>query len=247
MAKPTQPTGPGPKRIVTAISSANIACGGHAGDKDTMRTTVKACKENGVIIGAHPSYPDRKNFGRKSLTLGVDITASQLRRSLTRQIVELAEISADYTMRISYIKPHGALYNDAVVDIEKAQIVTQVLLDIDPSLTLLGGPKSCMQSAAKAAGIKFIAEGFIDRRYTDAGHLQPRSEVGAVIEDTKMRLSQVRSLAESGEVKTVSGKILNIKARSLCVHGDSAGAVETAWQARRAIEELGVKIKPFAA
>jgi len=233
-------------QVIMAISSANIACGGHAGDVDTMRTTVKACKDNGVTIGAHPAYPDRENFGRKSLTLGQDITASALRRSLTRQIVGLAEIAADYNMRITYVKPHGALYNDAVKDMEKAQIIAQVIRDIDPSLTLLGGPNSCMKRAAEDAGISFIAEGFIDRRYTDDGHLQSRAEDGAVIKSPEARMSQVISLAKNSEVETTTGARLNIEARSLCLHGDSSQAVETAWQARRAIEGLGIKIKPFA-
>jgi len=233
-------------QIVTAVSSANIACGGHAGNMDTMRSTVLACKENGVTIGAHPAYPDRENFGRKSLVLGQDISRSELRRALTQQIVTLAEIAAELDMCITYVKPHGALYNDAVGDMEKAQIIARVIQDIDPSLILLGGPKSCMKTAAKDAGLVFVAEGFIDRRYTDDGHLQPRSHDGAVIQDTNARMSQAKSLAQSGEVETASGNRLNIQARSLCLHGDSAGAVDTAWQARRLIESLGIQIKPFA-
>ncbi len=233
-------------QIVMAISSANIACGGHAGDDETMRTTIQACKDNGVTIGAHPAYPDRENFGRKSLTLGQEISASQLKQSLTEQIVKLAEIAAENDMPITYVKPHGALYNDAVIDMEKANIITQVINDIDPNLILLGGPQSCMQMAANAAGLTFVAEGFIDRRYTDDGHLQPRSEDGAVITCPQARLRQTQSLASAGQVETITGKPLNIQARSLCLHGDSAGAVETAWQARRAIEALGIQIKPFA-
>ncbi|MEP1231092.1 MAG: 5-oxoprolinase subunit PxpA [Litorimonas sp.] len=234
-------------QIVMAISSANIACGGHAGDNETMRATVQACKARGVVIGAHPAYPDRENFGRKSLILGQDISAAQLTRSLTAQIVTLTEIAADQDMTVSYVKPHGALYNDAVTDIEKARLITQVIGYIDPKLILLGGPNSCMQIAAQDAGLTFIAEGFIDRRYTDEGHLQPRGKDGAVIKDTQMRLTQACSLAQKGEVQTASGNILTIQARSLCLHGDSAGAVETAWQARKAIENLGIKIQAFAA
>ena len=234
-------------QIVMAISSANIACGGHAGDDETMRTTVQACKANGVVIGAHPAYPDRENFGRKSLVLGQDIHASQLSRSLTAQIVRLTEIAAEHDMAVSYVKPHGALYNDAVKDMEKASLIAKVIKDIDPKLILLGGPNSCMQIAAQTAGLGFIAEGFIDRRYTDDGHLQPRSQDGAVIKDTQERLSQACRLAKDGTVESVTGNVLDIQARSLCLHGDSAGAVETAWQARKAIEALGIQIQPFAA
>ncbi len=223
------------------------AGGGHAGDDETMRTTVQACKVNGVVIGAHPAYPDRENFGRKSLVLGQDIHASQLSRSITAQIVRLSEIAAEHDMEVSYVKPHGALYNDAVKDMEKASLIANVIKDIDPNLILLGGPNSCMQIAAQNAGLDFIAEGFIDRRYTDDGHLQPRSQDGAVIKDTQERLSQACELAKNGTVESIAGNILDIQARSLCLHGDSAGAVETAWQARKAIEALGIQIQPFVA
>jgi UPF0271 protein len=233
-------------QIVTQISSANIACGGHAGDEASMTTTVKNARASGVTLGAHPAYPDRKNFGRRSLTLGVDISRQALINSLTQQIATLAEIAAKQDAQITYVKPHGQLYNDAVTDGEKADLIARVIHDIDPNLILLGGPNSAMLRAAKFNGIKFIAEGFIDRRYSDEGHLVPRSQPGAVIEDQDDRLAQARSLAMSGDVQTASGGTLNIKARSLCVHGDSAGAVETARLARAAIEAAGVKIKAFA-
>ena len=234
-------------KILTAVSSANIACGGHAGDDVSMRRTICLAKENGVTIGAHPAYPDRKNFGRKSLVLGQDISVQDLKNSLTQQITRLAEIAAEEGTFISYVKPHGALYNDAVKDMEKASLIANVIKDIDPNLILLGGPNSCMQIAAQNAGLCFIAEGFIDRRYTDDGHLQPRSQDGAVIKDTQERLSQACELAKNGTVESIAGNILDIQARSLCLHGDSAGAVETAWQARKAIEALGIQIQPFVA
>ena len=233
--------------ILSHISSANIACGGHTGDDASMRRTVRGAKAKHVVIGAHPAYPDRENFGRKSLVLGVDIGEEELARSLTAQIVRLAEIAAEEGVRVAYVKPHGQLYNDAVGDAQKADLIARTIAAIDTDLILLGGPNSQMGKAAKAHGLNFVAEGFIDRRYSDDGHLISRKKPGAVIEDQSDRLAQARQLATSGEVKTASGATLDIQARSLCVHGDSAGAVETARQARAAIEAVGVTIQAFTA
>ena len=232
--------------IISAISSANIACGGHAGDRESMRLTVRQAKAAGVVIGAHPAYPDRKNFGRLSLTLGEDIDAKALSATLRAQILELAEICAEEDAKLAYVKPHGALYNDAVFDAQKAGLITAVIANIDTRLILLGGPKSEMGKAAAKHNLNFVAEGFIDRRYTDDGHLLSRKIDGVVIKDQTQRLKQARSLATSGEVQTHSGKTLVLKTGSLCVHGDSAGAVETAKQARAAIEAEGLTIKAFA-
>ncbi len=233
-------------QIVTAISSANIACGGHAGDDASMTTTVKNALANGVVIGAHPAYPDKDNFGRTSLVLGVDIQKRDLIDSLKRQITKLTEIAAQHGTRVAYVKPHGALYNDAVKDREKSDLIAEVIYDLDPELAFLGGPNSAMGRAANEVGLTFVAEGFIDRRYTDDGHLLSRSKPGAVIKDQTARLAQACALASTGEVQTESGGTLNINARSLCVHGDSAGAVETAIEAKKAIESLGIQIKAFA-
>ena len=232
--------------ILRHVSSCNIACGGHAGDEGSMRTTLRGAKANGVRVGAHPAYPDRENFGRRSLVLGRDIEAKALRWSLTAQIVRLVEIAAQEGVEVAYVKPHGQLYNDAVTDAEKAELIAGVIKDIDPGLVLLGGPNSEMGRAAEAHGLEFVAEGFIDRRYSKEGHLVPRSTPGAVIETQAGRLAQARRLATSGEVETADGNTLFITARSLCLHGDSAGAVETARLAREAIESTGVRVEAFA-
>lgn len=232
--------------IVQAISSANIACGGHAGDAASMRLTVRNAKAAGVTIGAHPAYPDRANFGRKSLDLGDDIEAKALSETLRAQILELAEICASENVKLAYVKPHGALYNDSVFDAEKADLVAGVVSKLGMDLTFLGGPNSQMGRAAKDHSLNFIAEGFIDRRYTDEGHLLSRKLDGAVIKDLEARLAQARALATTGEVQTASGKTLTLRTGSLCVHGDSAGAVETARKARAAIEAEGLTIQAFA-
>lgn len=233
--------------ILNHISSANIACGGHAGTDASMRKTVRGALAKGVTIGAHPAYPDRENFGRRSLILDEDIGEGDLAESLATQINQLIDIADEEGGRVTYVKPHGQLYNDAVSDRRKANLIARVIADIDPNLILLGGPNSEMGKAAAAYGLSFVAEGFIDRRYSDDGHLISRSQAGAVIEDQDDRLEQTRRLATTGEVQTASGNTLDIKARSLCVHGDSAGAVETARLARAAIEAEGVTIRAFAA
>lgn len=227
------------------ITSANIACGGHAGTEKSMRHMVRGAKEHGVVIGAHPSYPDKVHFGRKSMTLGEDITTDDLKMSLLEQITTLAEIAAQEETFISYVKPHGALYNDAVKDTEKADLIADVIATIDPKLIFMGGPNSEMGAAAKRHKLKFIAEGFIDRRYTDDGHLQSRGIDGAVIKSQKARLIQAKKLVTLQSVTTASGKELPLMVKTLCLHGDSAGAVETAKLTRREIEGVGIKIKAF--
>lgn len=232
--------------ILKLVSSANIACGGHAGDDDTMYATARAANMNGVVIGAHPSYPDPHNFGRKSMTLGSQTFADMLRLSLTEQIVRLSEIAADVGARVKYVKPHGALYNDAVKSRPHANLIASVIKSIDATLKFMGAPNSEMRCAAQAHDLQFITEGFIDRRYTDDGHLQSRAIDGAVISSQSARMEQAMSLVKSNSVVTASGAALTIRAQSLCVHGDSAGAVETARQTRRAIEAAGITIRAFA-
>ena len=228
------------------ISSANIACGGHAGTKQTMKRIVSGAILNGVSIGAHPAYPDKVHFGRKSLTLGTDISRENLQASLLEQIITLSEIASKETSRVSYIKPHGALYNDAVNDPEKADILADVISTIDPALIFMGAPNSEMGRAAKRFGLSFIAEGFIDRRYTDDGHLLSRSEEGAVISNQEERINQAKSLISKQSVTTHSGVSLSLDVQTLCLHGDSQGAVETARRLRQEIENMDVRIAAFA-
>ncbi len=228
------------------ITSANIACGGHAGTKQSMQNMVRGAKNYGVVIGAHPSYPDKAHFGRKSLGLGTDITKDELKRSLLEQIITLVEIAADEDSFIAYVKPHGALYNDAVKDTDKANLIAQVIHAIDPKLIFMGAPNSEMGLAAKRYKLKFISEGFIDRRYTDDGHLQNRNLEGAIIKEQGKRLRQAKKLVTMQAVTTASGQELNLAVRTLCLHGDSHGAVETARLVRHELENANIRIKAFA-
>ena len=229
-------------QIVTAISSANIACGGHAGNAETMRSTVQACKDNGVTIGAHPGYPDRKNFGRLELSLGEDIDATQLSESLYTQICRLMDIAKG---TVTYVKPHGALYNQAVRTAKLADLIGDVILRVDRALVWLGGPHSQMMRAAQERELEFVFEAFIDRQYDESGHLVPRTQDGAIIETNEARISQAISLAKESRVLTSTGKTLSISPGSLCLHGDSAGAVETARLARAALLAEGLDIHAF--
>lgn len=229
--------------ILSYISSANIACGGHAGDEQTMRNTIRAAKANGVVIGAHPSYPDRENFGRRSKPNIDDVT---LRNSLMAQIVALTEIASEENVEVVYVKPHGAIYNDAAVDRNVADLLVNVVVSLDNTLLFMGSPDSELEKAAKVKGLTFIGEGFIDRRYTDDGRLQSRAIDGAVIKDQNARMAQTLSLVKNQTVTSAAGKTISVPARTLCLHGDSAGAVETARQARAAIEAAGITIRAFA-
>lgn len=231
--------------ILRYVTSANIACGGHAGDDKTMRRTVQGAKANGVVIGAHPAYPDKKNFGRRSLELGEDISRKDLESALRQQILQLVQIAEEEGVKVSYVKPHGALYNDAVKDAHRAELIAKVVSEIDSSFILLGGPNSEMKRAAEKYSLGFVAEGFIDRRYTNQGHLLSRAKEGAVLKTDEARIEQALSLAIERTVKTDSGDNLEIDAGSLCLHGDSQGAIHTAKKARAALEQAGIKIQAF--
>lgn len=231
--------------VMQYISSANIACGGHAGDANSMKRMVALAVKNGVNIGAHPAYPDRENFGRKSLALGVDISKRDLKNALLSQITELCEIAAEQGRTVSYVKAHGALYNDAVFDAEKALLIASTVAELDSTLWLMGAPNSYLTKAAEQCGLEFIAEGFVDRRYTDDGHLQSRKESGAVLDSQSDREEQAVALLRNETIRTAQNNPLQLSVDTLCLHSDSAGADETAHRIRRALINQGADIKAF--
>lgn len=211
--------------LMAIVSSCNIACGGHAGDDESMRATIASAIANNVAIGAHPSYPDRGGFGRRSAYLAGD----DLRVSLIAQISELVSAAKEQGATLVHVKPHGALYNDAVNDRELADMVASCVVAAVPGAAFVGLPNSEMQYAASRHSLNFVAEGFIDRAYQDDGQLVPRSEPGAVHKSLERILPQAVSLV--GNVDT------------LCIHGDTPGAVEAATAVRNALEKQGVKIR----
>jgi len=230
---------PGDRDILRIVSSCNVACGGHAGDKDSMAATVRAAMMNDVCVGAHPGYPDREGFGRVSGYLAGD----ELYEALTGQVTALANIAAQLGTRLTHVKPHGALYNDAVADPDLADIVARVTADLHGEPAFVGMAKTELQRAAERHGLPFIAEAFVDRAYEPDGTLVSRSEPGAVHGELAVITSQAVGLATRGCVTARNGDVIQVAADTLCIHGDTPGAAEAARAVRDVLESHGVEIR----
>lgn len=228
--------------LLAIVSSCNIACGGHAGDTQSMRSTIEAAIRNDVAIGAHPSYPDPEGFGRRRGFLAGDA----LRDSLTEQVGALADIAAQLGTRLSHVKPHGALYNDALLDRELADVIAGVTADAPGAPTLVGMANTELQFAADRHGLDFVAEAFVDRAYEADGTLVSRSEPGAVHGDLSVVTTQAVGLAEKGRVTSRDGDVIDVRADTLCIHGDTPGAAEAARAVRDVLESHGVEIRAHA-
>lgn len=226
--------------IVPYISSASIACGGHAGDDATMRATLRLCRLHGVAAGAHPGYADRERFGRRELALPPDDIATLIRTQLTR----LAAIAGEEGVRLSHVKPHGALYNLAARDRAVADAIATAVAAFDASLILFGLSGSALTAAGSAAGLRVAHEAFAERGYASDGQLLPRGAPGAVIQSLEAAIAQARALATSGTVTSVDGHRLNLRADTLCLHGDRRDAVAFARSLRQALESDMVRILP---
>lgn len=224
--------------LLRIVSSCNVACGGHAGDKDSMAATVSIALANGVAVGAHPSYPDREGFGRRSGFSSGDA----LYTSLTEQVTALADIAAELGARLGHLKPHGALYNDAAADAGLADIVTRVAAELPGHCRLVALPDSELQHAARRQGLDFVAEAFVDRAYGPDGRLVARSEPGAVLTDIDAIRAQALTLAIDGRVRASTGAMIAVPADTLCIHGDTPGADAAARAVREELEEHGVEI-----
>lgn len=227
--------------IMDIISSCNIACGGHAGSLDTMRAMVVAAKEKGVSAGAHPSYPDRANFGR----ISIKIDPAALKISLLEQLEVIKGIAVDVKADITHLKPHGALYNDA----QDNEVLADILVAIARSenLPLVGMAGSVIHRKAHESDVRFIPEAFIDRRYTNHSRLVSRTEDGAVIADDAERVQQGLALAQGNPIVTSANQSKAIQAETLCLHSDSDGALATAKAMRRALELKDISIAAPAA
>ncbi|GGP27031.1 5-oxoprolinase subunit PxpA [Silvimonas amylolytica] len=210
--------------LMQLISSANIACGGHAGDEASMRSTVRLARVYGVRVGAHPSYPDRAHFGRRTL----DIPSAELQASLSEQIGALQALCVEEGVALQYVKPHGMLYNDAARNPALADVIINATRAISPDLAIMALAGSRMVARCHERGIAVIEEAFVDRAYRDDGSLVPRSEPGAVLDNDHAAVAQALRLATAGEVVTRSGKVLKLPATSLCLHGDTPHAVDFA-------------------
>ena len=229
--------------LLDFVSSANIACGFHAGDSTTMRDTVRAAKLRHVTIGAHPSYPDVPGFGRRELGL----PPTEIALHVAYQIRALRDVCGSERAKLSYVKPHGALYNRCVRDREAAAAVVAAMRDVEASLTLLGPAGSEMARAAERAGVAFASEAFVDRAYKPDGSLVPRNEEGAVIHDVKSAVQRAVMLVKGQTISADDGSELRISAQSLCVHGDNPDAAAILRSLSARLRESRVVIAPFAA
>lgn len=228
--------------LLRVVSSCNIACGGHAGDRESMVRTVAAALANGVCVGAHPGYPDRDGFGRVSGYL----RGNELYESLSGQVTAMADIAAELGAPLNHIKPHGALYNDAVRDADLADIIARVTAEAPGRPAFMGMANTELQSAAERHGLDFIAEGFIDRAYEPDGTLVSRSEPGAVHTELAVATTQAVGLAETGRVTARNGEVIEVEADTLCVHGDTPGAAQAARAVRDVLESHGIEIRAHA-
>ena len=225
--------------IMPYISSANIACGYHAGDENTMKLTVELCKKYNVAVGAHPSFPDRQNFGRTDMLLH----PGEIYEMIVKQINCLENIAENADVPVHHIKPHGALYNMAARDKMLAPFVALAILDTNAKYILYGLSGSYLIKEGKNLGVKTASEVFADRTYKDDGMLSPRNKPGALIEDTGKAVAQVLQMVKEGTVTSVTGKKVPITAETICIHGDGEHAVEFAKAIRDALVREGIQIK----
>jgi UPF0271 protein len=228
--------------LLSVVTSANVACGFHAGDPSTMRRVCALAAERGVRIGAQVSYRDLAGFGRRAM----EVPAEELAAEVAYQIGALEVFARAAGARVAYVKPHGALYNRVVHDGEQAAAVVEGVLLADAALPVLGLPGSRFLTAAEEAGLPTVAEAFGDRAYTEEGTLVPRGREGAVLTEPDTVVERSLGLAREGEVTALTGRRIPVRARSLCLHGDTPGAVELARRVRARLEEAGVRVEAFA-
>ncbi|MBE7189031.1 LamB/YcsF family protein [Jatrophihabitans endophyticus] len=229
--------------LLPLVTSANVACGFHAGDPLTMRRVCAAAAEHEVAIGAQVSYRDLAGFGRRRM----DVAPDDLAADVLYQLGALEACARAAGSRVRYVKPHGALYNTAADDDGQAAAVVAAVVAFDASLPLLALPGSAMERAAAAAGLTFVPEAFADRAYLASGRLAPRGSDGAVLSDEASVVERARRFALEGTVEAADGTVLTVSPRSICLHGDTPGAVAFARAVRAALEDAGVELRAFTA
>lgn len=227
------------EELMQRISSCNIACGGHAGNENSMRATIRLALKHGVTIGAHPSYPDSDFFGRRELEIAPEL----LKSSLRQQIYTLINIAREEGAVVRYIKPHGALYNKAAVDVATANLLVDVVKEIEPSVALMGLPNSIVATVATKNYIWFLNEGFADRKYQNDGTLVSRNQTKAVIENSEDVWNQIKMMIENQEVLSIDKKITSVKTDSICFHGDTPKAVELLSYVCEKLDKNAIAIK----
>ncbi|MGF9566459.1 5-oxoprolinase subunit PxpA [Neorhizobium sp. JUb45] len=228
--------------MLDIVSSANVACGFHAGDPAGILRTLRAAAERGVAIGAHVGYRDLAGFGRRNM----DPTSDELIGDVIYQIGALQGLAKAAGTRVTYVKPHGALYNTIAIDTRQAKDVIDAILAIDPSLVLMALAGSQLVEQARAAGLTVVAEAFADRAYTAEGNLVSRREKGSVLHDPDLIAARMVRMVKEGVIEAIDGTLTKVDAQSICVHGDSPGAVAMARRLRDVFEQSGLAIRAFA-
>jgi 5-oxoprolinase (ATP-hydrolysing) subunit A len=231
--------GPADDRLLELVTSANVACGQHAGDPSTLRRTMEAAVARGVAVGAHPGYADRDNFGRRDLQLA----PAEVRDLVLYQVAAAAAFARAAGTTLQHVKPHGALYNQAAREPVVATAVAEAVRALDVRLVLVGPGASCLEAAATALGLRFTAEVFADRAYMDDGSLAPRTRPDAFVHDPAVAAGRVLRMLREGGVETVTGRTIAVRAETVCVHGDHPGAVAFADAVRRRLTEAGVELR----
>lgn len=228
--------------MLDIVTSANVACGFHAGDPAGILRTLKAATAKDVTIGAHVAYPDLVGFGRRSM----DVASDELTADVIYQIGALQALAHAAGTQVRYVKPHGALYNTIAHDKRQALAVIEAIRAVDANLVLIALAGSSLIELARNEGLTCIAEAFADRAYTPQGTLVSRREAGAVLHDAEQVAQRMLRLVESGTVEAIDGSITRIEAESICVHGDSPGAIQMAREVRQLLEKSGVALQAFA-
>ena len=227
--------------LLNIVNSANIACGYHAGDEETMNMVIKISKSNGVSIGAHPSFKDRENFGRKKINLN----SSEITKLITDQYEILQKIAQEHGENVTHIKPHGALNNMACEDFELANTIAKTINDIDKNIIFLVPTGSQMEIAAKKLNMKIACEIFADRNYEDDGNLVSRSKDHALITDPEVAKKHVLSMVKNQALNCYSGKQIPCEIDSVCIHGDNQSSLATAKSIRENLMSNGLTLKPL--
>jgi UPF0271 protein len=225
-------------RLMACVSSANAACGGHAGDAASMELTVRSALRHGVAVGAHPSYPDRANFGRRAM----DVRPEAVEAFVFDQVGALAAIAARLGVALAHLKPHGALYHAATRDRAIAEAIGRAAARVDPRLVLVGLAGSPVLATWHAMGRAVAGEAFADRLYEADGRLRPRTQAGAVIEEPERAALQALRIATGQGVVAARGTVVPVEARTICVHGDTRGAVAIARAVRGALDAAGIRV-----
>ena len=228
--------------LLDHVTSANIACGFHAGDPGTIHRTVELALEKGVAIGAHPSLPDLQGFGRRSM----NVSAEEAYDLVLYQIGALAGFATACGGKLAHVKPHGALYNMAAKDARLARAIARAVRDFDATLVLFGLAGSELVRAGGQAGLKTANEVFADRTYQADGSLTPRTQPDAMIHDADAAIAQVRRMVGEGRVRSQQGSDVPVQPDTLCIHGDEPGAVDFAKRIRQALAADGVRVAPIA-